>query len=235
MPKLQPEEPRREPQPRSGSSEGPKSDDSVETTSTDDRRGQDSDDDRAAAPVHHQNRGDIPGTDEPPAVQESSVDDEDDPRRVAHELLGQAHAVLTIAVRKEVLPTWCPPELRPSVEETTAKIATAVGEGQAAIASGRHDEALIDAGIGGVLARPKRKGLRYALERLIGELGHRRKDQSRKWLRSAAGWAKLAVTSIAKSVPGIEVVAEGLDVILSAIDTSEAVEAVQAVEMPEII
>ena len=64
----------------------------------------------------------------PPGGQSpSSTDDGDDPRRVAHELLAQAHAVLTIAVRDDVLREWCPPGLELVVAQTAAKVAVAVG------------------------------------------------------------------------------------------------------------
>jgi hypothetical protein len=208
MPEPQPEKPRSSARSKPGAGEEPT-------------------EDEIPSPSVGTRQSDVPGTGEPPAAPEGpGADDVDDPRRVAHELLGQAHAVLTIAARDEVLRQWCREELRPSVVDTAAKIAMAVGAAHAEIASGQHDQALIDAGIGGVLARPKRKGLRGALERLVEVLRLQRTDQIRAWLKSGAGWAKLAVTSIAKSVPGVEVVAEALDVILAGIDTSEAMESI---------
>jgi len=129
---------------------------------------------------------------------------------------------LTIAVRDDVLREWCPPGLELVVAQTAAKVAVAVGAGHVEIASGAHDRALDDAGIGGLLARPKRQGLRLALQRLIEAMRSPKAGKIRAWLKVSAGWAKSAVTSIGSSIPGVELISEALDVVLSGIDTTEA-------------
>ena len=87
-------------------------------------------------------------------------DDPEDPRRVAHELVALAHAVLAIAGREEVLAVWCPEHVRQSVRDSAADVAQAVGRLHAEIATGRHDAGLLAAGIGGPVGRPKRKMFR---------------------------------------------------------------------------
>jgi hypothetical protein len=100
----------------------------------------------------------------------------------------------------------------------------AVGEMQAAIATGTHDEGLATAGLAGALSRPKRKRLRGALELLARAAGGRRAVSTRRWLKSAAGLARTAVGSMIKEIPGGEIVAEALDGILAGLDTVEAFE-----------
>jgi hypothetical protein len=168
----------------------------------------------------------------------SAPDDGEDPRRVAHELVALAHAVLTLAGRADVLAEWCPENLRDSVREAGAALAVAVGEVHVEIASGRHDDGLRGAGIGGLVGRPKRKGFRHAVEALLRVVGVRaraaqdagptlrmeRQTAVRAWLKSAANWGKLALGSISAEIPGGHVLAEALDATLAAIDTSEALE-----------
>jgi hypothetical protein len=179
----------------------------------------------------------LPPTGPPADVPPPAADDDpEDPRRVAHELVALAHAVLAIAGREDLLPDWCPEELRPAVRETEASLATAIGALHAEIASGEHDDALREAGIGGPLGRPKRKGFRRAVEglrRLVGGVGRRVQDAGaalrgerpiavRAWLKSAAGWGKLAVDSITSEIPGGQVLKEALEVILVGVDTLDA-------------
>jgi hypothetical protein len=47
----------------------------------------------------------------------------------------------------------------------------------------------------------------------------------RKWLKSAAGFARTAVGSMVREIPGGELVAEALDGVISCLDTMEALEA----------
>jgi hypothetical protein len=179
----------------------------------------------------------LPPTGPPAAVSPPAADDDpEDPRRVAHELVALAHAVLAIAGREDVLRDWCPEELQPAVRETEVSLATAIGALHAEIASGDHDEGLRDAGIGGTLGRPKRKGFRRAVEglrRLVGGVGRGVQDAGaalrgerpmavRAWLKSAAGWGKLAVDSITSEIPGGQVLKEALEVILVGVDTLDA-------------
>jgi hypothetical protein len=131
-------------------------------------------------------------------VPDPQRDDGDDPRRVAHELVGQAHAVLVIAHRQDVLGYWCPPELRDVTPDAGAPLWLAVGDMQAAIGSGTHDEFLAGAGLAGALSRPKRKGLRGALERLARAVDRRRPASIRRWLKNAAGLARTAVGSMSE-------------------------------------
>jgi hypothetical protein len=168
--------------------------------------------------------------DKPPVVPPNDLsgaddlpDDGDDPRRVAHELLGQSHAVFLLALRSDVIPLWCPDELRAAVEQTSAAIVAAAGAAHVAVASGDYDDKLVDTGLGGPASRPKRLGLRLALQRLIGVLDGNATADRLPWLRSASGWAKSALESFPKLIPGAEKVKEALEVVLSGIDTIEAI------------
>jgi hypothetical protein len=151
-------------------------------------------------------------------------DDSEDPRRVAHEIVAQAHAVLFLATTNENLEHWCPQDLIDSVQESRGELWIALGELQAAIASGAYDEELRDRGIGGNLGAPKRKGLRLAVQRLQGALRRKLTPGIRRWLKNSAGWAKSALGSMS-FIPGADVVGEGLDVVVSALDTLETSQA----------
>ena|SRR5215469_2713840 len=149
-------------------------------------------------------------------------DDNDDPRRVAHELLGQAHAVLVIATKDEVLHYWCPPDLHQSFRDARIPLWVTVGDAQVGIGGGSHDEALRANGIGGPLSRHKRKGLRAALQRLVAALPTGDGDGIRAWMRSAAGLARTAVGSLVREIPGGEIIGEALDGITAGLDTLDA-------------
>lgn len=175
--------------------------------------------------------------DPPPDTLLREVDDAEDPRRVAHELVGLAHAVLAIAGREDVLPHWCPEELRLSVRDSGAGLAAAIGELHAEIASGEYDVGLRAAGIGDTVGKPKRRGFRQAVEglrRVTGRIGQGirqvgadlradRPKAIRAWLKNAAGWGKLVIDSVASEVPGGHVVKEGLDLIRTVIEGADAV------------
>jgi hypothetical protein len=172
----------------------------------------------------------------PPRPSPDSDDDPEDPRRVAHELVAQAHAVLALAGRDDVLPDWCPEDLQPAVRESAAELAQAVGRLHAEIASGEYDARLREAGIGGLAGKPKRKWFRRALERLSRLVGAadqaaQRAAQAlrgqqatvvRAWLKSAAGWGKLALDSISSEVPGGHIIKEALELVIVGVDTLEA-------------
>lgn len=170
-----------------------------------------------------------PGPQSPSA--DASEDDGDDPRRVAHELIGQAHAVLVVAVGDSVLPIWCPVHLRQSFLDARAEWWEAVGTIQASIASGTHDERLRADGIGGAVSRHKRKGLRYAVQRLIAavtpgtgggaSVSSDASYRTRNWMKTAASLARTAVGSLARELPGGEIIAEALDGVISAVDTPQ--------------
>lgn len=172
-------------------------------------------------------RPDTPGSD----------DDPEDPRRVAHELVGLAHAVLSIAGREDVLPHWCPDDLQPSVRESAAEVALAIGRMHAAIATGEHDTDLrAAAGIGGPVGRPKRKWFRRTVERLTrvvraaGPAAERASEALRgqravairSWLKAGAGWGKLVIDSVASEIPGGDLIKEALETIVVGVDTMEA-------------
>jgi hypothetical protein len=150
------------------------------------------------------------------------ADDADDPRRVAHELLGQSHAVFLLALRPDVLGLWCPGELQSAVLGTKAEIVEATGLAQIAVASGDHDRDLMAAGLGGPASRPKRLGLRLALQRLINALKSDATADRLPWLRTATGWAKNALESFPKMLPHAEKIKEALEIVLSGIDTVDA-------------
>ena len=159
---------------------------------------------------------------EPPPGGGESQDDGDDPRRVAHELLGQAHAVLIIATRDEVLSYWCPEDLQQSFRDARIPLWLKVGDVQVDVGSGRHDEALLASGIGGTVSRHKRRGLRASLQRLIEVLTTGNAEAIRGWMRTAGGLARTAVGSMIREIPGGEFIAEALDGVLSGLDALEA-------------
>jgi hypothetical protein len=97
----------------------------------------------------------MPVANEPPGSSATSWEDADDSRRVAHELVGQAHAVLVLAYRDDVLALWCLPEVMEAAKNAAPELWLAIGEMQAAIAGGTHDEGIAAAGIGGRVSRPK--------------------------------------------------------------------------------
>ena len=149
-------------------------------------------------------------------------DDGDDPRRVAHEVLGQAHAVLVIALDDANLPHWCPPELIPDQRATRAALWDAVGKAQVLVSSGRHDVGIAGAGLGGPVSRPKRKLLRRALERLSEAVAGGNGVRVRRWLRVAAGAAATVTGSLAEELPGGHLLSEALEGLLSGVETVEA-------------
>jgi hypothetical protein len=167
---------------------------------------------------------------EHPEAADQQADDGDDPRRVAHELLGQAHAVLVIATRDGVIEYWCPEDLRGSFLDARDPLWIAIGNAEVEIGSGEHDAGLLQAGIGGRVSRHKRRGLRKALERLTGVVTTGNARLIRAWLKSAAGLARTAVGSMVREIPGGEIIAEALDGILAGIDTTEALEITQSTE-----
>ena len=154
--------------------------------------------------------------------------DDEDPRRVAHELLGQAHAVLTLAVAPDVIAVWCPPELRTPVVATTAQVGAAIGQAHVAVGSGNHDAQLREAGIGDAAGRPKRLGLRQALHNVVQAVTSQRREAVLRWLKISAGWGKNALSSLATAIPGAELAAEALDLVITGIDTREALGASDA-------
>jgi hypothetical protein len=84
---------------------------------------------------------------------------------------------------------------------------------------------LLDSGIGGPVSRVKRRGLRAALERLIGAVTSQDGNRIQAWIRSAAGLAKTAVGSLVREIPGGEIIGEALDGIISGLDTLDAYKA----------
>ena len=71
-----------------------------------------------------------PGADAPAGPENGSTDDRDDPRRVAHEILGQAHAVVVRAYDPIVLDEWSLQDLR----------AEGIGAGLDAVEALRRDD-----------------------------------------------------------------------------------------------
>ena len=69
-----------------------------------------------------------------PGAAQEQADDGDDPRRVAHELLGQAHAVLVLATRDDVLQYWCPEDLRRSFQDARGPLWIVVGISKSTLA-----------------------------------------------------------------------------------------------------
>lgn len=198
-------------------------------------------DDRDEEEFTVQKCDDPPTNESPPPSREAPLspdDDPEDPRRVAHELVALAHAVLAIAGREEVLAVWCPEQIRQSVRDSAADVAQAVGRLHGDIASGRHDAGLLAAGIGGPVGKPKRKMFRRVVEALsrlvvpsgravhsaVEALSGRRVTQVRSGLKSAAGWGKLALDSISSEIPGGHVIKEALEVVAVGADTLEALE-----------
>jgi hypothetical protein len=94
----------------------------------------------------------------------------------------------------------------------------AVGEVHAELNSGRHDNELIKYGLAGEQLEPKKRGFRWNLRRLVQFEGALR----RPYLIRALKWGNIILGSLSKelekSVPGIEVVKEFGEVLLTAIE-----------------
>lgn len=148
--------------------------------------------------------------------------DETDPRRTAHEVLGQTHALLHDALREQVIPYWCPPELQSDLRTTRGALAEAIGAAHAQVATGQYDQGLTELGLGGALSRPKRKTLRLALERFTTAVRTTNVLAIRSWLKVGAGAAETVVGSLAKEIPGGEVISEAAGGIVAAIEAHEA-------------
>ena len=120
-------------------------------------------------------------------VAQEQADDGDDPRRVAHELLGQAHAVLVIATRDDVLQHWCPEDLRGSFQDARGPLWIVVGDLQVHIGSGRARPriATVRYRRTGLATQAQRAG--KALEQLVEALTTRNAKLIQAWLKSAAG------------------------------------------------
>lgn len=159
-----------------------------------------------------------PGAPSEPADGES---DETDPRRTAHEVLGQTHALLHDALG-EVIPYWCPAELQSDLRATRGALAQAIGAAHAQVATGQHDQGLTELGLGGSLSRPKRNTLRLALERFTTAVRTMNVLAIRSWLKVGAGAAETVVGSLAKEIPGGEVISEAAGGIVAAIEAHEA-------------
>ena len=136
-------------------------------------------------------------------------------------MVGQTHAVLVEATRdRRVLTIWCPQHLHQPFLDARPRWWEAVGDLQAAIASGDHDERMRAAGIGEVVSRHKRIGLRHAVQRLIAALRpDMDPERAQSWMRTAASLARTAIGSLARELPGGEIIAEALDGVISAVDT----------------
>jgi hypothetical protein len=123
------------------------------------------------------------------------------------------------------LPVWCPPELVDVVLASAPRLWLAVGQAQAAVAGGQHDERLVEVGLGPELAAPKRRGAAGAVENLQKELN--RTDPApkgvRRWLRNAISWVRGPIGSMS-FIPGAEIVGESLDVVQAALDQKEIME-----------
>jgi hypothetical protein len=171
---------------------------------------------------------------EPPDINtlglDAGAEDSEDPRRVAHELLGQAHAVLAIAADERVLKVWCPAELRDAVRAAHADLAEAIGRAHAEVAGGEHDERLRGNGIGGVHGKVKRWSFRAGLRRLkqavdtAGDwLQKDRQTQVRALLRFTAGTAKSVVQSVLEGTTVGHALVEGFELIQNGLDLSDAI------------
>jgi hypothetical protein len=155
-----------------------------------------------------------------PPGQPEATNDGSDARRVAHELLGQTHALLFIALGEDHIGIWCPPELQQAVRNAAPRLWLAFGEAQAAVASGQHDGRLVEVGLSQELAEPKRRGLAGALERLheaFVATVDRIPGRLRRQLQNAIAWARGPIGSMS-FIPGAEIIGEALDVAGAALD-----------------
>jgi hypothetical protein len=171
-----------------------------------------------------QSRPEVNATDGDLTVGDDAVDEAEDPRRVAHELLGQSEAVLHLAARHDVIGHWCTDDLQPAVLSSHAELAKVFGAAHAEIGSGAFDAELLESGIGGTLGLPKRRGLRVSLERLYRSTRRNRGVEVRKWLRASVGWASSALGSMGL-IPGADVIRESLEGVVAGLDTFEAARA----------
>lgn len=169
------------------------------------------------------------GTQPPSIAIDEGSDAEDDPRRIAHEILGQAHAVLSIAAEEQVLKIWSLAEYRDDFVETQGQINETIGRAHALVASGAIDKELSRQGIGGALGRLKRRLSRGALERLSRELRDGtnalvddRHKGIRAWLRAAVGAVKTPIDSFIQEIPGGHIIKEALEGVLAGLDMVDA-------------
>jgi hypothetical protein len=144
--------------------------------------------------------------------------DADDPRRIAHELVAQAQALLHIASQDPVLPLWWPrgvPDISPAFPELALK----AGLAQAEIASGRYDDALA-ANVGNPQGFFKSLLPRRLLVKIQDLVRTGAPGDVVKWLKTACG----AISSVLGSmsfIPGVELIKEGIDLIKTGLETVE--------------
>ena len=128
-------------------------------------------------------------------------------------ILGQIHGLMSKAI--EHPENWCPPELITALVVAYGDIGRAFGSAQAALNTGKYDAQLVDWGLAGAQMEPKKRGFWQALRQffdpvkngeppLFGALG------------SATRWGGIIVGSLAREVPGAEVIKEGMEVIYAA-------------------
>jgi len=157
-----------------------------------------------------------------PPGEEAGAGDRRAARSAAHEVLGQTHGLMTIAMREGTVEIWCPAELREVVLASAPQLWLAFGQAQAAVAGGEHDRRLVAAGFGPELAAPKRRGAAGAVQRLHQDLspGSPSANPVRGWLRNAISWVRGPIGSMS-FIPGVEIIGEGLDVIHAALGQEE--------------
>jgi hypothetical protein len=148
--------------------------------------------------------------------------DDDDSRRVAHELLSQTHALMFAAFQEGNIQAWCPPELTDSVRNSAPRLWLAFGQAQTEVASGEHDGPIAESGLSQELAVPKRRGLAGAVESAIRAFRTQTRQHPilRRRLQNAITWARGAIGSMS-FIPGVEIIGEALDVTNAALGQTE--------------
>lgn len=138
-------------------------------------------------------------------------------RRELQAILGQLHGLMSKAMAHPHPKDWCPADLILSLEAAYEDIGRAFGEVQAELNSGKYDDDLVKVGLAGKQMEPKKRGFWQALKKFfnptkkgelpfLGALGF------------ATRWSGIMVGSLAKIIPGAEVIKECIEVIHAARD-----------------
>jgi hypothetical protein len=99
--------------------------------------------------------------------------EDDEVRRVAHELLGATHGFMFVALDENNIGVWCSDELVAAARNSSPALWRAFGQAQAEIAGGSHDQGIADRGLSHELAVPKRRGLAGAVQGMISAFRER--------------------------------------------------------------
>ena len=147
----------------------------------------------------------------PHAAEYVATPEED--RRELQAILGQLHGLLSKAM--EHGDRWCPTDLHDSIAVAYRDLGGAFGVVHAELNTGIYDSKLAGLGLAGEQMAPKKKGFWHALRRFFDptKRGHPPLFGA---LGTATRWGGIIVGSLAKEVPGGEVIKEFIEVVQAA-------------------